>query len=45
MQAQIEYRPFASLAHKNLIQQSFEVPALVRALRLPRGGGLTCGLT
>ena len=37
MPAHTEYRPFPSLAHKNLIQESFEVPTLVHALRLPRG--------
>jgi SAM-dependent methyltransferase len=38
MRTETEYRPFASLAHKNLIQESFEVPTLVRALRVPAGG-------
>jgi SAM-dependent methyltransferase len=38
MRTQTEYRPFPSLAHKNLIQESFEVPTLVHALRLPHGG-------
>src|SRR3954468_8968710 len=38
MRLQTEYRPFPSLAHKNLIQESVEVPTLVRALRVPRGG-------
>ena len=31
------YRPFPSLPHKNLLQRSVEVPALVRALALPQG--------
>lgn len=31
------YRPFPNLAHRNALQQRFEVPALVRALALPRG--------
>jgi len=30
------YRPFPNLAHRNALQQRFEVPALVRALGLPR---------
>jgi ubiquinone/menaquinone biosynthesis C-methylase UbiE len=32
-----EYEPFPSLAHKNLLQERFEVPTLVRALDLPKG--------
>ncbi|HEX8691153.1 MAG TPA: class I SAM-dependent methyltransferase [Longimicrobium sp.] len=32
------YQPFASVARRNLMQELLEVPALVRALGLPRGG-------
>jgi ubiquinone/menaquinone biosynthesis C-methylase UbiE len=32
------YRPFASIARRNLMQEHLEVPALIRALGLPRGG-------
>ena len=31
------YRPFPSLPHKNALQEAFEVPTLVRLLRLPAG--------
>ncbi len=31
------YRPFPNLAHRNAIQQRFEVPTLVRLLKLPPG--------
>lgn len=31
------YRPFPVLRHRNAVQRLFEVPILVRALRLPRG--------
>lgn len=37
MTAIAEYAPFPSLAHKNLLQERFEVPTLVRALALPKG--------
>ena len=33
-----EYRPFRNLAAKNVVQERFEVPALVRLLDVPRGG-------
>src|ERR687885_606835 len=33
----MEYRPFPNLAHKNLLQESVEVPTLVRALHIPYG--------
>ena len=32
------YREFPNLAHRNALQERFEVPALVRLLDLPRGG-------
>ncbi len=32
------YRPFASVARRNLMQEYLEVPALIHALGLPRGG-------
>ena len=35
-----EYRPFRNLEAKNVVQERFEVPALVRLLRLPRGGSI-----
>ncbi|HEX8907050.1 MAG TPA: class I SAM-dependent methyltransferase, partial [Longimicrobiaceae bacterium] len=31
------YRPFASIPRRNLMQEYLEVPALIRALGLPRG--------
>ena len=44
MRTQTEYRPFPSLTHKNLIQESFEVPTLGQLLaaccRHPRVDGL-----
>jgi protein-L-isoaspartate O-methyltransferase len=33
-----EYEPFRDIARRNLMQESLEVPALVRLLDLPRGG-------
>jgi ubiquinone/menaquinone biosynthesis C-methylase UbiE len=32
-----DYRPFQLIAHRNAAQRYFEVPALARGLRLPRG--------
>src|SRR3712207_347073 len=32
-----EYEPFPNLAYRNALQESVEVPALIRSLRLPRG--------
>lgn len=35
-----EYEPFPDVARRNLMQQSLEVPALIRLLDLPRGGNV-----
>src|SRR3712207_506794 len=32
-----EYEPFPNLAYRNALQESVEVPALIRSLRVPRG--------
>jgi ubiquinone/menaquinone biosynthesis C-methylase UbiE len=35
-----EYRPFQIFAHRNAVQRYFEVPTLVRALKVPLGARL-----
>ena len=35
-----EYEPFPDIPRRNLMQETLEVPALIRLLDLPRGGGV-----
>lgn len=37
-QTELEYRPFPDVGRRNFMQETLEIPAMVRALRLPRGG-------